>query len=94
MRLVENAVKHGSDPCETGGSIDVRSEISGLQCLIQVVDTGKGPSAYSAGNGTGLSTLRERLKLAFGPEAALRLYDNDPQGFCAEIELPTRRLLS
>ena len=92
MTLVENAVKHGIDPCETGGRIHVRSELSRSQCLIQVIDTGRGPSAYSAGTGTGLATLRERLELAFGPEAALRLSGNDPQGFCAEIEFPAERL--
>lgn len=44
-------------------------------------------------NGTGLSTLRERLKLAFGTEAALRLYTNDPHRFCAKIELPAERMV-
>ena len=92
MTLVENAVKHGIDPCETGGRIHVRSELSGSRCLIQVIDTGRGLSAHSAGTGTGLSTLRGRLQLAFGPEAALRLSDNDPHGFRAEIELPAERL--
>jgi Histidine kinase len=88
MTLVENAVRHGIDPCEAGGTIDVRCELSYTHALIRVTDTGPGLATHSDTSGTGLSTLRQRLKLAFGPAAALRLYDNDPHGFCAEIDIP------
>ncbi len=91
MTLVENAVRHGIDPCEAGGRIDVRCELSAAHALVQVTDTGQGLANHSSSTGTGLSTLRERLNLAFGPAAALRLYDNDPHGFCAEIDMPIGR---
>jgi Histidine kinase len=88
MTLVENAVRHGIDPCEAGGRIDVKCELSSTHGLIRVTDSGPGLATHSDTSGTGLATLRERLKLAFGPAAALRLYDNDPHGFCAEIDIP------
>lgn len=91
MTLVENAVRHGIDPCEAGGRIDVRCELSATHALVQVTDTGQGLANQSSSTGTGLSTLRERLRLAFGSGAALRLYDNDPHGFCAEIDMPIGR---
>jgi len=40
--------------------------------------------------GTGLATLRERLQLAFGHEAQLRLSEVAPHGVCAELEFPAR----
>lgn len=88
MTLVENAVRHGIDPCEAGGRIEVNCTRSATHGHIQVTDNGKGIATQPGTTGTGLSTLRERLKLAFGNGAALRLYDNDPHGFCAEIDIP------
>ncbi len=43
------------------------------------------------GLGTGLSTLRERLQLAFGGDAQLRLTEIEPHGVCAELEFPARQ---
>src|SRR6185312_5410798 len=42
LTLVENAVKHGIDPGEDGGRIDIRVQHRGARCLIQVSDTGVG----------------------------------------------------
>lgn len=94
MTLVENAVRHGIDPFEKGGRIDVLCTLSNTHALIHVTDTGQGSAAQSSSTGTGLATLRERLKLAFGSKAALRLYDNDPHGFCAEMDIPIGRPFS
>ena len=44
----------------------------------------------SRGLGTGLSTLRERLKLAFGGDAQLTLTEIAPHGVCAEVSFPRR----
>ena len=46
----------------------------------------------SRGLGTGLSTLRERLKLAFGGDAQLTLTEIEPHGVCAEISFPARQV--
>jgi LytS/YehU family sensor histidine kinase len=66
LTLVENAVRHGIDPSEVGGRIDVDVWLRDGRCLIRVTDTGVGLQPTSGGLGTGLSTLRERLSLAFG----------------------------
>jgi len=90
LTLVENAVKHGIDPSEAGGRIDVDIWVRDQSCLMRVKDSGVGLKQASRGLGTGLSTLRERLKLAFGSEASLTLTEVEPHGVCAEISFPVR----
>jgi signal transduction histidine kinase len=93
LTLVENAVRHGIDPAEEGGRIEVRVRAQGGRCRIEVVDTGVGlaPDASTAGLGTGLANLRERLALAYGGDAQLRLAPMQPRGASAEIEFPARQ---
>jgi signal transduction histidine kinase len=55
---------------------------------MRVQDTGVGLRHTGAGLGTGLSTLRERLRLAYGGEATLTLTEIAPQGVCADISFP------
>jgi len=88
LTLVENAVRHGIDPAEDGGDIDVAVRRDGGDVLIRVEDSGVGPGASNAGAGTGLKALRERLALAFGSGAALRLFERRPNGFTAEVQFP------
>ncbi len=90
LTLVENAVRHGIDPSETGGRIDADLWIRDNRCVIRVKDTGVGLKTVSRGLGTGLSTLRERLKLAFAGDAQLALTEVLPHGVCAELSFPAR----
>jgi hypothetical protein len=94
LTLVENAVRHGIDPSEQGGQIEVRVEARQGRCLATVSDTGVGLREGAGGLGTGLATLRERLQLAFAGEARLQLTGNAPRGVRAELELPARRSAS
>ena len=91
LTLVENAVRHGIDPSEEGGRIDVQVSLREGRCNVRVTDTGVGLKSGSHGPGTGLSTLRERLQLAFGGDAQLRLGEVEPHGVCAELDFPARK---
>jgi len=91
LTLVENAVRHGIDPGEEGGRIDVHVERRGDRCIIRVADTGVGLGVSNGGLGTGLSTLRERLQLVFGGAAELRVRANAPRGVVAEVEIPAQQ---
>src|ERR687886_628063 len=42
LTLVENAVRHGIDPSEEGGRIDIDIRRHGERCVIRVTDTGAG----------------------------------------------------
>jgi hypothetical protein len=90
LTLVENAVRHGIDPSEEGGRIEVSVQVLSGRCIARVTDTGVGLQHGSTGLGTGLSTLRERLQLAFGGDAQLRVSDLTPHGVCAEVEFPAQ----
>ena len=88
LTLVENAVKHGIDPSEAGGHIDVRVQVHGERLNVCVFDTGIGLRAGHTGDGTGLANVRERLALACGGNTRLELKPNSPLGVIAEIEMP------
>jgi sensor histidine kinase YesM len=87
LTLVENSVRHGIDPSEEGGRIDVQVERREGRCHVAVCDTGVGLQHTDAGTGTGLSSLRERLKLAFGPDARLQV-SGAGGGVRAELDFP------
>ena len=91
LTLVENAVRHGIDPSEQGGRIEIRIAEQDGRCRIQVLDSGIASAASSTGLGTGLATLRERLQQRFGGDAQLRLVACEPQGTRAELEFPAQR---
>jgi hypothetical protein len=91
LTLVENAVRHGIDPSEEGGRIDIDIARVGERCLVRVTDTGAGLQPSANGLGTGLQALRERLQLVFGDRAQLRLTsDATSGGFAVEVDMPAR----
>ena len=90
LTLVENAVRHGVDPSEEGGRIEIQVRRRDGRCLVRVSDTGVGLRPTADGPGTGLTTLRERLRLAFGGDAHVRLSAISPHGVCAELEFPAQ----
>jgi LytS/YehU family sensor histidine kinase len=88
LTLVENAVRHGIDPSERGGSIEVGAERDGPQRVrLWVRDTGCGLDETRP-PGTGLASLRERLAAAYGGRSALNLSAVQPHGVQAEVLLP------
>lgn len=93
LTLVENAVRHGIDPAERGGRVDVSAAIHDGTLTLQVRDTGVGlartaQSANDASLGTGIRNLRERLRLAFGEDASVTLTAIAPRGVAAAIRTP------
>jgi sensor histidine kinase YesM len=87
--LVENAIKHGLEPKPEGGALTVGAEVVHGKLAVTVADTGVGfGRAATAGTGTGLANIRERLKLLYGDAAELRLSGNSPAGTRASIVVP------
>jgi signal transduction histidine kinase len=88
LTLIENAVRHGIDPSEEGGSIELCVRRSDERCIVRVCNTGAGLRESNNGLGTGLSTLRERLRLMFGGEAELQVRAERDGSVRAEIKFP------
>jgi len=87
ISLVENAVKHGVDPCCECGSITIRAAAAQGTLRVSVEDTGEGIKPKKGG-GVGLANIRERLKALYGPSARLVIEERAPHGVVASIEVP------
>ncbi|MFO1312781.1 MAG: histidine kinase [Burkholderiales bacterium] len=86
--LVENAIKHGLEPKSGGGTVWIMAADKGDRVAITVADDGIGFGSATAGSGIGLKNLRERLKLAYGPDASFDIASNFPSGVAATITVP------
>jgi signal transduction histidine kinase len=72
--LVENAVKHGVAPRANGATVRVTVRRQGDHVQVEVADTGAGfTAAGNGGAGVGLENVRQRLRLCYGPDAALEI---------------------
>jgi hypothetical protein len=87
--LVENAIKHGLECKPEGGTLRIFADVVGERLRVIVSDNGVGFGVMpSTGTGTGLTNIRERLKMLFGERATLRIGPNEPSGVVATIEVP------
>jgi two-component system sensor histidine kinase AlgZ len=59
--LVENAVRHGVEPNDAGGRVQIRARLRNGRAWVQVVNTVG--NAAQPGHGIGLVSSRERLRL-------------------------------
>ncbi len=75
--LVENAIRHGIECSEDGGTIQLMAQVSGTQLRLQITNSG-GPlnTASSAGHGMAIANLRQRLQALYGDRASLTLATN------------------
>jgi sensor histidine kinase YesM len=85
--LIENSIKHGLEPKVEGGRIDIRASVDGNMLQVDVQDDGVGFNAY-AGDGVGLTNVRERLKLMYGTRAQLLIEQPIGGGCRASIRIP------
>lgn len=87
LTLIENAIKHGLEPKIEGGKIEVAARQVGKQLFVDVLDNGVGFDLH-AGEGVGLSNIRERLQLLYGADAQLVLEAPLSGGAYASIRVP------
>lgn len=89
LTLLENAVRHGIDPNEDAGLIQlhIRADDKALQIRVQNTCP-EHVGRTTQGLGTGLAVLRERLEINYGARASLHQSWLDNGDFCLQINLP------
>jgi hypothetical protein len=87
--LVENAVLHGLAPREEGGEVRITGRLENDAMVLTVADDGVGLGASKRqGSRVGLTSVRERVALAFGPAGALDVRGRPGGGCECELRLP------
>ncbi|MCY4754493.1 sensor histidine kinase [Pelomonas aquatica] len=84
--LVENAVRHGVEPNDEGGEIEVMTARRGTEVVIGVINTVGGP-ARTAGHGLALRNVRQRLRLMHDVAARFDIEPADGR-FSVRIVVP------
>lgn len=75
--LVENAIKHSLSKLPQGGEITISIQADSSQVSIDVRNTGRLAPPSTNSTGIGISNIRERLKLLYGPNAKLELSEEN-----------------
>ena len=93
--LVENSIKHGLSPKVEGGSIYLRSRVTGTRLIIEVEDDGVGmggaqleESSSWSGMGIGMANISERLQVLYGDTARMTIDSHEGKGTLIRIRLP------
>jgi LytS/YehU family sensor histidine kinase len=87
--LAENAIKHGIGRSIDAGTVIVRSRREGDQLVLEIHDTGAGPStADPPRERIGLTTVRARLERLYGERHALTVEPGERAGCVARVRLP------
>lgn len=90
--LVENALRHGIAPSESGGTVTVRVASRNGRTRVEVADTGVGvdgeAESVATNHGRGLVNTSARLEHTYGSESQLHTRSNDPTGFIVWFTIP------
>lgn len=97
--LIENSIKHGLEPRISGGTVTLRSRVSGECLLLEVEDDGVGIAPENdvaspvsglvrPGTGIGMRNVRERLEVLFGSAATMHIESRPGRGTRVSIEMP------
>ncbi|HZS08643.1 MAG TPA: histidine kinase [Blastocatellia bacterium] len=92
--IIENAVRHGIAPLETGGKIEVHACRRDAMLRVQVKDNGPGLAAGADGipaNGIGLRNTQLRLRTLYGDAQRFEVANAPDGGLVVTMEFPLRR---
>ena len=89
--LVENSVRHGIEPRETGGTIFIRAQRQEASLQFEIRDDGEGLKAGQLAalrEGIGLSNTKARLQELYGEAHRFQIVPNADGGLTVAVELP------
>jgi two-component system sensor histidine kinase AlgZ len=88
--LLENAIYHGIEPLEQGGTVTVSGRVAGAEVEIVVsnpVASGAEAGEPRPGNRLALDNIRQRLELAYGGRGSLTI-DRQPDRYRVTVRFP------
>jgi sensor histidine kinase YesM len=92
--LVENAIRHGIEPKEEGGTVTVTCRMAADRMSIAVADDGVGmehPTSEPTGDHIGLNNVHTRLQLLHGDELEFSFLSEVGVGTTVTIAFPAER---
>lgn len=92
--LVENAIKHGIGKQKDGGTIRVISDYRDNHHELVVQNTGQIKGTVVDGDGFGINSTRNRLKLLFGGKATFDIRNTAGDMVEAIVKMPVQELHS
>jgi len=93
--LVENSVRHGIEPRETGGTIFIRAHRDESSLQFEIRDDGEGLKAgqfAALREGVGLSNTKARLQELYGEAHSFQITPNGEGGLTVKVTVPWRVL--
>ncbi len=87
--IVENACIHGLENKKDPGRLEIIVTETEEQLTISVIDDGIGFDPEKSETGTGLSNIRERLRLHYGNECSFSIDSSIKKGTRVEIIIPS-----
>ncbi len=98
--LIENSIKHGLEPRINGGTVTIRSRITGNRLVLEIEDDGLGvsPEREAAeisanklprpGLGVGMRNVRERMQVLYGGLATIEMNGRPGRGTQVMLSMP------
>lgn len=79
--LVENAIYHGIQPCKDGGTLTISlvNSVNSLDVVVTNPVPPQGTSSHQKGNHIAQENLKNRLELAYGDRAKLKIRKSEHQ---------------
>ena len=88
--LAENGIKHGISKIPSGGFLRIAANLEDDHVLIEVENSGHFDPTSKSETGIGLSNTRKRLRLMYGQNASLEIFNRD-KTVIAKVRIPNIR---
>jgi two-component system LytT family sensor kinase len=88
--LVENSIRHGSDPRSNAVNVTVTADRDGGQTRMRIRDCGPGMPDAPPRRGTGISNTAERLEQLYGADHTLAFENCADGGLAVTVAVPYR----
>jgi two-component system, LytTR family, sensor kinase len=88
--LVENSIRHGTNPQSNAVTVQVTAERDGARTRVRIRDFGRGLPQGQWRRGTGISNTRERLEQLYGSGHTLEFENCADGGLAVTVAVPFR----